>query len=188
MILTASDPRWAPLAVRHIDRVLVDHAHCEKKAASQALALLAAYPERWRLVRELSALAIEELRHFRSVLAKLRARGLALGRDPGDPYARELHGLARRGQEGRLLDRLLVAGLIEARSCERLGLLGEALGAHDLAPFYARLARAEAGHAELFRALAASYAPADEVSERLAELARAEAEILSALPLEPRVH
>ena len=186
MILTRTDPRWGPMAARQIDRVLVDHAHCEKKAASQALALVSGYPERERLVRELSALAIEELRHFRSVLVLLRRRGLGLGRDLGDPYARALHGHARRGT-ARLLDRLLIAGLIEARSSERLDLLGRALGTSDLAGFYTRLARAEAGHAELFRGLAATYAP-DEVSARLAELARAEAEIVSALPLEPRIH
>ena len=186
MILTSTDPLWGPMAAGQIDRVLVDHAHCEKKAASQALALLSAYPERERLVRELSALAIEELGHFRSVLVQLRRRGLGLGRDFGDPYAQSLHGLARRGS-GRLLDRLLIAGLIEARSSERLDLLGRALGTSDLAGFYTRLARAEVGHAELFRALAARYAP-DEVSARLTELARAEAEIVSALPLEPRIH
>ena len=87
------------------------------------MALVAAYPDRERLVRRLSSLAIEELRHFRSVYACIRRRGLVLGRDPGDPYAQALRRLVRSSGEGRLTDRLLVCALIEARSQERLDLL-----------------------------------------------------------------
>jgi tRNA-(ms[2]io[6]A)-hydroxylase len=122
------------------------------------------------------------------VHARLVARGLALGRDPGDPYAQRLQRLARAGGDARLLDRLLLSALIEARSCERLELLGARLREPDLAAFYRRLGRAEAGHARAFARLAAGVAGQDATRERLAELAAREAEIVSSLPIEPRIH
>ena len=188
MIRTPTDSRWVALAVEQFDRVLVDHAHCEKKAAASAMALVAAYPDRERLVSRLSSLAIEELRHFRSVYACIRRRGLVLGRDPGDPYAQALRRLVRSSGEGRLTDRLLVCALIEARSQERLDLLARALPDRDLRAFYASLARAETGHALLFVSLAESYADPEPVRVRLDRLAEAEAEIAAQLPLSPRIH
>ena len=191
MIRSSSDPRWLEVALANFDRVIVDHAHCEKKAAAQALSLVGSYPDRDRLVRRLSALAIEELRHFRQVHARLRKRGLALGPDRGDPYARALFAHVRRGGEERLLDRLLVAGLIESRSHEKLALLAGGLEEAELADFYRTLALAEAGHSKLFEDLALSVPrglASDEVDRRAVELAGIEAGIVAALPLEPRVH
>lgn len=188
MIDSATDPRWLAAALGDLDRVLVDHAHCEKKAAATALSLIQAYPGRALLVRRLTALAIEELRHFRAVCERLDERGVALTPDRGDPYARALRALVRSGEPDRLLDRLLVAGLIEARSCERLRLLGEHVGEPGLAAFYHSLARAEAGHATLFRELAETFAPAAAVEMRLAELVAEEASIVAQLPAEPRIH
>ncbi len=147
-----------------------------------------AYPGQERLVRRLTGLAIEELRHFRAVYARLRKRGLELGRDPGDPYAQALRRLIRSAGAERLTDRLLVCGLIEARSHERLSLLSEGVEDPDLASFYASLAKAEAGHAELFRDLALVYDDAERVRERLEDLAGAEAEIVARLPLLARIH
>ena len=188
VIQTKTDPRWLAVALEHMDRVLVDHAHCEKKAAATAMALVASYPEREWLVRRLSALAIEEIRHFRQIHRFMRARGLALGRDGGDPYVQQLLRHMRHPPEERMMDRLLVAGLIEARSTERLGLLGDALQDLELATFYTNLARVESGHAKLFVELALAHADADETHARLAELARSEAEILASIPVEPRIH
>jgi tRNA-(ms[2]io[6]A)-hydroxylase len=188
VIASRTDPRWAAQAAAGIDGVLEDHAHCERKAAATALSLVAAYPERERLVRAMSALALEEIAHFRAVHERLCRRGRALGRDPGDPYAQSLRRLVRADEPERLTDRLLVAGLIESRSCERLGLLAAALADPELAAFYASLARVEAGHAELFVSLAREYADPGCVDARLAELAAAEAEIAAGLPLEPRIH
>ena len=187
MLMIATDPRWLRTALERIDEVLVDHAHCEKKAAATALSLVAAYPEHDQLVRRMSALAIEELRHFREVYERLVGRGLRLGRDRGDPYARRLMERVRSSGDGRLTDRLLVAGLIEARSHERLSLLAGGLPDADLAGFYAALARAEQGHARLFVELAERYDP-ERSRDRLAELACHEAEVLEALPFEPRIH
>ena len=133
-------------------------------------------------------LAIEELRHFRAVHEQLLVRGLTLTRDSGDPYAQRLLKQARHGRTERLVDRLLLAGLIEARSNERLELLAEALPEPAMREFYRGLARAEAGHAQLFLDLALQHDKPDTVRGRLAELARAEAEIVAELPIEPRIH
>jgi tRNA-(ms[2]io[6]A)-hydroxylase len=188
VLASQTDPRWLPAALADFDRVLVDHAHCEKKAASAAISFLAAFPERTRLVQAMSRLAQEELGHFRQVFDRLLARGLTLGRDPGDPYAQALRKHVRHGQrETRLVDMLLVAALIEARSHERLELLAGALEDEGLRTFYATLAKAEKGHARLFVDLAREADP-DGVDARLAELAAAEAEIVAGLPLEPRIH
>lgn len=182
-----ADRAWLEVALADFDRVLIDHAHCEKKAAASAMSLVAAYPDHERLVRKLSALAIEELRHFRAVHKRLRTRGLELGRDPGDPYAQELMRLVRPGR-GRLMDRLLVAGLIEARSRHRIDLLASALFDEALGSFYASLAEAEGRHAELFLRLACHYEPPELVEARLDDLAQAEAEIVNRAPIEPRMH
>jgi tRNA 2-(methylsulfanyl)-N6-isopentenyladenosine37 hydroxylase len=183
-----TDPVWVILAVDNFDRVLVDHAHCEKKASAAAMSLVAAYPDRAVLVRPLIRLAREELKHLEQVCSLLSRRGLSLGRDPGDPYARSLLALCRTGEPNRLVDRLLVAALIEARSCERLGLLGEALPTAELRRFYSSLANAEAGHHRLFVELAVAIAGIASVEPRLAELAIEETRIVARLPRVPRIH
>lgn len=190
VILSVTTERWIDVATSNMDAVLVDHAHCEKKAAASAMSLVVGYPELEELVRRMSALAIEELQHFRAVFERIVQRGLALGRDQGDPYAQKLMALARanQGRQGRLTDRLLLFGLIEARSHERLDLLATHLEAPDLKRFYADLARAESRHAALFRELACLYDDPEAVDDRLSELASAEAGIVAALPIEPRIH
>ncbi len=170
-----------------LDALLKDHAHCEKKAAASALSLIVGYPDHDELVRRLSALAVEEIQHFRMVHERLLTRGRSLGGDKGDPYAKKLLSLARPNR-GRLTDRLLLLGLIEARSHERLSLLAENLPDRELARFYQQLSEAESRHAEMFRELAAVYDAPEAVEERLAVLARAEAEIVAGLPLVPRIH
>ena len=151
------------------------------------MSLVVGYAELEELVRRMSALAIEELQHFRAVYERIVQRGLALGRDQGDPYAQKLMALARANQ-GRLTDRLLLFGLIEARSHERLDLLATHLEAPDLRRFYGDLAKAESRHAALFRELACFYDDPEAVENRLYELATAEARIVADLPIEPRIH
>ena len=187
MLFSRTPSAWIDCALGDMDAVLVDHAHCEKKAAASAMSLVSGYPDHDELVRRLSGLAVEELQHFRAVYARIAARGLELGRDPGDPYAQRLLSLVRP-QEGRLTDRLLAFGLIEARSHERLALLGEHLDDPALAGFYRELATAEERHAEMFQELACLYEPAETVLPRLRELAEREAEIVASLPVLPRVH
>lgn len=189
-ILQAPTPStWLPVALANFDAVLLDHAHCEKKAAASALALVQAYPDRSELVRRCVGLAQEELRHFRQVHRILLARGQVLQRDAGDPYAQALLKHMRSGKHERMIDRLLVSSLIEARSCERLRLLGDALEDLELAHFYRGLATAEAGHHRLFVKLAERYASDDcDIPGRLHALARLETEIMLQLPVEPRIH
>lgn len=191
MLRSSTDPAWLPLALERLDEVLLDHAHCEKKAAAQAMSLLATYPDRVHLVQRMARLAQEELSHFRQVFDRCQARGLTLPRDHGDPYARALRKLVRHDRdETRLTDLLLVAGLIESRSHERLALLADGLADRDddLSRFYATLAQAESGHARMFLDLAHEYTTGEDVEARLAEMAEAEARIVAGLPVEPRIH
>jgi tRNA-(ms[2]io[6]A)-hydroxylase len=185
LLRTATDPRWLPVALADLDRTIQDHAHCEKKAAASALKVVADHPDRPELVRALARLAQEELEHVLGVLAELGRRGVPLPPDAGDPYAQALVRLVRSG-EGRLVDRLLVGALIEARSCERLALLAGALPDPRLRELYARLARSEAGHERLFLDLARRADP--DAEARLERLAGEEARIVAALPLLPRIH
>jgi tRNA-(ms[2]io[6]A)-hydroxylase len=183
-------PGWADVALADLPSTMSDHAHAEKKAALSALSLLSREPHRTDLVGCMARLAREELRHLDQVLGHLRARGWTLRPDRPDRYAGALLAQRRSGG-GDLADRLLCAALIEARSWERLNLLGEALAATReaaLADFYTELARSEAGHYRLFVALAVAECPGQDIDQRLAELAVAEAEIVTALPHEPRIH
>jgi tRNA-(ms[2]io[6]A)-hydroxylase len=187
ILRSETDPRWPRVALAELDRTLADHAHCEKKAAASAVKLLADHPDRPTLVRPLAKLAQEELQHFFAVLNELARRGRTLPPDEGDPYARALNRLVRSGA-GRLTDRLLVAALIEARSRERLALLGDVLEEPRLRELYQRLAQAEAGHERLFVDLAREHAAREDVDARLGVLAEAEAKIVAELPLLPRIH
>src|SRR5437868_1062538 len=148
--LRCETPRaWLDYALAHLDEVLVDHAHCEKKAASTAISLLSSYPNNPPLASAMAALAAEEADHLRRVVDALHGRGLKLGHDPGDAYAQALMAIVRGGDE-RLLDRLLVSACIEGRSCERLKLLSENVQEESLRSLYADLFAAEAGHFGLF--------------------------------------
>jgi len=181
-------PEWLDLALANMDLILLDHANCEKKAAATALSLVSTYPHLPELVRRCTRLALEELRHFEQVYALIQARGLTLTRDKGESYAKALVKAARDPEKHRLVDRLLIAGIIEARSHERLALLSTGLDDPELAHFYRALATAEAGHARLFVGLAERFSDGVDVPGRLDELLDIEGELLSTLPVEPRVH
>ncbi len=190
LLRSPSDERWAKVAADDLGATLADHAHCEKKAAASALALINDYPDDTRLVHALGHLAEEEIGHFREIHAELVERGVTLPRDRGDPYVKQLLAHQRKPAPERKLDRLLVSALIEARSCERFQLLGAELAARghsELAARFRRLESSEAGHAALFLKLAR-----DEFGEaadaRLDEYAELEAEIVAALPLVARIH
>ncbi len=182
-----TSPAWLPAALAALDAVLVDHAHCEKKAAANALSLLQAYPDAPGLAVHMARLAREEAAHLALVLQWLERRGLALGRDRGDPYAQGLQALVRTGAGERQLDRLLVASLIEARSCERLALLASGLPEGELRDFYARLARSEDGHQRLFLRLAERLHGAA-AQERLDVLLEEEAALVRRLPVRAAIH
>ena len=184
----ATDAQWLPLALARFDEVLIDHAHCEKKAASNALSLMQAYPEVPGLPAQMARLAREEAGHLARVLQIMEERGLLLGRDGGDPYAQGLQKLMRNGMKERQLDRFLVAGIIEARSAERLALLAEGLTDEPLKRFYTELATSEEGHQKLFLRLAREIAAEDVVETRLSELLDGEAQLLAVLPVRAAIH
>lgn len=188
--LVPTDPAWAEAALADLPALLADHLHCERKAATTALSLVRAYPERADLVLHLSRLAHEETSHLVEVGRRLRQIEGRATRDAGDPYAKALTALVRPAEPNRQLDRLLVAGLIEARSAERLDLLAAALGDRDpaLSGFYAGLAAAEHRHRDIFLALARSLAGAEALAARVRALAAREAEVVAALPWGPRIH
>lgn len=183
----ATDPRWLPLALERFDEVLADHAHCEKKAAANALSMIQAYPEIPGLPAQMARLAREESAHLARVLALMEERGLALTRDTGDPYAQRLQELVRKSQPERRMDRLLVAAIIEARSCERLALLAEGLTEPSLRRFYQELAQSEDGHQELFFRLALE-AHGPVAHARLDELLVREARILEDIGVRAAIH
>jgi tRNA-(ms[2]io[6]A)-hydroxylase len=179
---------WVEQAIAHLDIILLDHSHCERKAAGVALNLMFRYPSNTKLVRELTAIAREELEHFEQVNQWLERRGIPLGLLASPPYGAGLSGLIRKSEPDRLLDSLLVSGLIEARSHERLGLLATHCPEPELAEFYHSLMASEARHYGVYWVLADTYFERDVVKERLDELAIQESELLATLHPEPRIH
>jgi tRNA-(ms[2]io[6]A)-hydroxylase len=185
---STTDPRWIELVVAQTDRLLADHAYCEKKAAATAMSLIGKYPNDTFLVPHMLRLAQEELEHFERLYGVLVERGVELGYVDKDPYVGELLPLARKtGVEG-LIDRLLISSLIEARSAERFFLLAEHLPDPALRELYQDLSVTESRHHTLFVTLASHYAPKDEVRARLKELAKEEAAIVARLPIAARMH
>jgi len=187
---TPTPPGWLASVFGDFSAFLRDHAACEKKAFSTGMSLVSRYPERQALVTAMIAFAREELEHFSAVHAILAARGLTLARDEPDRYARELRAQVRPAGDDELCDRLLVAGIIEARSCERLCLLADALPEREptLAATYQDLARAEARHHGLFFRLARQETGAERTETRARELLDFEAELVERLPLRAAVH
>ena len=187
---SVSPDRWLTQVDEHLDQILIDHAHCEKKAAGNAMKLMFAYIENQPLCRAMSEIVNEELEHFHMVIDILESRGIRFCRlRPGD-YGKRLNSLVRKMEPDMAVDRLLIAGLIEARSCERFDLLRKHLQEKEpqLASFYESLFEAEARHHATFVRLAKTLDRDDAVEKRLDELAVEEAKIIiEGHPL-PRMH
>lgn len=154
-----TDPRWANIAESNLSEILTDHAYCEQKAASNAISIIVGYPYHSELVEEMLKLAQEELQHFEMVHRKIKARGFELGFERKDHYVNELYKFMRKGYSKKivLIDRLLFAAMIEARSCERFKILSEQLKDPDLSNFYRELMISEAGHYTTFIGFARKY-------------------------------
>jgi tRNA-(ms[2]io[6]A)-hydroxylase len=190
-LTAASDPRWVQVALTDLDAVLVDHAHCEMKAAANALSLASRFPNPSSVALALTSLAREEIDHFQRVLRELDRRGLALGAPPVDEYAAQLRRASTRLEpqlRTPLVDRLLVGALIEARSCERFKLLVDALDGPrhaELRALYGELLAAEARHSRVFVELATiaaeGHLSASAVLARLATLSEIEGGIVGRL-------
>jgi len=185
ILRSATDPAWFAMAVRREDELLLDHANCEKKAASTALSIMFAYPEDFELAARMSRLAREELRHFELVQEKMTELGVVFRRLSPSRYAEGLRGALRRSEPGRRVDLLLCGALIEARSHERfIGLIARLRP--PLAEFYASLAAAESRHAGLYFRLADKRGA--DAAARLEELAVIEAELATSPDAEFRFH
>ncbi len=172
----------------NVRAMLLDHAHCEKKAASSALNMMFRYPDRPELVAVCADIVEEEIQHFRQVLQIMQARGWQYGRQMPSKYGGRLAAHLRTAEPHALLDRLLMCALIEARSCERFQLLGAGLSDPELASFYQALFESEARHYATYLKLALAYFDETEVRERLAFYAEQEAAICALGEDAPRLH
>lgn len=179
---------WVEQAISNLDVILLDHSHCERKAAGVALNLMFRYPSNTKMVRMLTAIAKEELEHFELVNQWLERRQIPMSLLASPPYGASLNKQIRKDEPWRFLDSLLVCGLIEARSHERLGLLATHCPEPELAKFYHSLMASEARHFGIYWVLADTYFERSEVNGRLEELAIIESKILSTLHPEPRIH
>lgn len=178
-----TDPRWVDLASMSLEDILTDHAYCEQKAATSCISLIQRYSEKEKLVSELAPIVTEEWGHFRLVLAELHKRNLKLGKQRKDEYVNELLKFEQKGgSEGdRLLDKLLICALIEARSCERFKRLSEGLNDEYLCNFYRRFMESEAGHYRLFIELAETYFDKPKVRHRWQQWLDYEADLMKRL-------
>src|SRR5438105_5609215 len=186
-----TDPRWVNLTEKSLADILTDHAYCEQKAATSCISLIQRYSDKEKLVDELSPIVTEEWGHFRLVLAELQKRNLKLGRQRKDEYVNELLKFEIKGGswEGRLLDKLLVCALIEARSCERFKRLSEGLNDEYLRNFYRRFMESEAGHYALFIGLAETYIEKEKVRKRWKQWLEQEAGVMEKLEVRgDRIH
>jgi tRNA-(ms[2]io[6]A)-hydroxylase len=178
-LASRTDPGWVEIALSDLDELLLDHAHCERKAAGMALRLMFRYPDRPFLHDPLSRLAREELAHYEEVLRVLAARGGSMRRQRPSPYAGRLYHCVRSAEPERLVDTLLVCALIEARSCERFQLLADAIAEPSLRALYKGLLASEARHHGSYLELAVQASDESSARARLLELAEREAEIIA---------
>lgn len=179
---------WLPRALAQVPTILIDHAHCEKKAASTAINLIFRYAETPWLLLPLSELAREELEHFERVIGVLRRRGLEFVRQAPSPYAAKLHKAVRRGEPQRLVDTLICCAFIEARSCERMRLLSEHLPDPELAAMYKDLLASEARHHQAYLDLAGELVSRAELQSRVVEIGELEAIAITPEPNLTRLH
>ncbi len=186
-----TDPRWVNLAEKSIGEILTDHAYCEQKAASTCISLIQLYPDKSYLVDKLSPIVSEEWSHFRMVLSEMKKRNLAFGFQRKDEYVKALNDFVIKGSsvENRLLDRLLMSALIEARSCERFRLLSLYISDDELKQFYHHLMVAEANHYKLFIQIAKHYSSEEKVKSRWEDWLSYEAQVMDELGVRgDRVH
>jgi len=187
-----TDPKWVNNVVSgNIEEILTDHAYCEQKAASSAISLIVHFPEHEELVSNMADLAQEEMAHFRLVHREIQKRGYKLGRERKDSYVNELMKFIKgkgRGRNEILMDKLLFAAMIEARSCERFKVLSENIDDEELADFYHKLMIAEARHYTMFLGLARKLCKGLDIDKRWEEFLEYEGEVISRYGTKEHVH
>lgn len=176
-----TDPRWVNIVEKNIEEILTDHAWCEQKAASSAISIMVRFPEHMDLVQEMTALAKEEMEHFGLVLEKIKERGMTLGFERKDPYVKDLssHIIKGGNRTQQLVELLLMAAMIEARSCERFRVLSEEIADEDLRKFYRGLMASEARHYTLFLRFARKYGEGIDVDKRWNEFLEFEGSLMA---------
>ncbi|MBS1923747.1 MAG: tRNA-(ms[2]io[6]A)-hydroxylase [Bacteroidetes bacterium] len=185
-----TDPRWVNIVETNIPEILTDHAWCEQKAASNAISLIVRFPEYTGMVKVLCDIAREEMEHFRMVVEKMEQRGWTLGPERKDDYVNRIYQFQRKGgtRNQRMVDHLLFAAMIEARSCERFKVLSENIKDNELAAFYRELMIIEANHYTTFINFAREHATDDDVEKRWEEYLAFEAEIIAQFGKKETVH
>lgn len=188
-----TDPRWVNIAEKNIEEVLIDHAFCEQKAASNAISMIVQYPHYPDLVDEMTAICQEEMEHFDMVHQKLKERGLKLGFERKDPYVNDLSKYLKQNKadgsrEGHFVNQMLFAAMIEARSCERFKILSTELQDEDLRNFYRDLMESEARHYTTFLKFARKYGGKINVEERWQDFLEFEATLMEKYGKEESMH
>lgn len=186
-----TDPNWVNIVEKNIEEILTDHAWCEQKAATNAISIVISYPYHTDLVDELLSLAKEELSHFEMVHQKIKDRGYNLGFERRDEYVNELYKFMRKGykKEIVLIDRLLFAAMVEARSCERFKILSENIKDLELREFYRELMISEANHYTTFLAFARKYGNEfEDVNARWAQWLEYEAKVVKSYGKQETIH
>jgi len=186
--LMATPSGWLDAVLADFAGFLSDHASCEKKASGMALNIASHYPDQPKLLMAMADLAVEELSHYREVLKLMAQCGIQPGPDRKDPYVRALNDLIRRGPEFFLLDRLLVAAIIERRGAERFGMIAAAHPDPATRRFYRAITSSEGRHWQLFLRLAQEHCPDQGLDSRLEELVAAEATLMRRQPFRAALH
>lgn len=185
---TTTSQQWVDTVLSDFDAFLLDHAACERKASAMAMTFVVRYPDRDELHDPMIQLAREELAHFHRVFRICRERGLRFSGDRKDPYVNAMIKRTRHGRDEEFLDRLIMAGVVEARGHERFGCIAVALEDGPLKEFYEEITRSEERHAEIFVELAALYFSEEMVRERVDFFLAADAEICAGLPFRAALH
>ncbi len=185
-----TDPRWANIAESNLEEILTDHCWCEQKAAANAMYIIINNSEKEELVTEMTKITIEEMQHFQMVHDIIKARGYEFGRERKDDYVNELVKFTKKGgnRNDALIERLLFAAMIEARSCERFKVLSENIKDQELAKFYRELMISEAGHYTTFLNFARKYSERVDVEKRWKEWLEFEGELISKYGNKETVH
>ena len=185
-----TETSWAEIAKDNLQQILTDHAFLEQKAASNAVSIIINYSEETELVKEMSNIAIEEMQHFKMVHLLMVKRGMVLGREQKNDYAIKLQKFFNKTKDrtNALVQRLLVAALIEARSCERFKVFSENMEDEELSKFYNNLMISEAGHYTTFLQFARQYQDREIVDKKWNDLLAFEAELMRERGKSARIH
>ena len=189
----ATDPRWVNLVEKNIEEILIDHAFCEQKAASNAISIIVQYPQYPDLVDAMVEICKEEMEHFKMVHEKLKERGFKLGFERKDPYVNDLSKYLKKNQndgsrQGHFVKQMLFAAMIEARSCERFKILSEQLKDPDLKAFYRFLMKSEARHYMTFLNFAKKYGGKIDVKQKWNDFLEFEGELMKQYGSKETIH